>query len=90
MQELNKEILVYLNSLLNFPIIENISLVFVDLPIFFLPIFLVSFWIYYIFQKKDENKKDLLFIFYSCIIALIINLVIQQFVHLDRPESVLE
>jgi Ca2+/Na+ antiporter len=113
MQELNKELLIYLNSLLDYQIIERITLIFADIPIFFLPIFLVIAWLYYTFStkrhsknKSDKNslshsnecqnqlivnkKKDLLFIFYSCVIAVVINLIIKNFVQIDRPETVLE
>lgn len=91
MQELNKELLIYLNSLLDYPIVEKISLVFVDLPIFFLPIFLIFAWIYYTYKEKNiKRKKDLLFIFYSCAVAVAINLVIKQFVYIDRPETVID
>ena len=91
MQELNKELLIYLNSLLDNPIIEKITLIFSDLPIFFLPIFLGIAWLYYTYKEKNINKKkDLLFIFYSCLIWIIINLVIKNIVHIDRPETVIE
>lgn len=91
MQELNKELLIYLNSLLDFPIIENISLLFADIPIFFLPLFLVITWVYYTYKDKNiKKKKDLLFLFYSCIIAIVINFIIQYFIHIDRPETVIE
>lgn len=91
MQEINQNLLIYLNSLMDNKIIENIALCFADWPIFFLPIFLVFAWLYYTFKEKNINaKKDLLFIFYSCVIAIIINLIIQSFVHLERPETVLE
>jgi hypothetical protein len=91
MQEINKELLIYLNSLLQYPIIEKITFVFADIPIFFLPIFLVVVWLYYTYKNKNVNKKkDLLFIFYSCVIAITINLIIQHFVSIDRPETVLE
>lgn len=106
MQELNKELLIYLNSFLNYQIVEKITLIFADIPIFFLPIFLIVTWLYYTFSPKyrsDEDqkksnlkektikkKKNLLFIFYSCVIAIAINLVIQNLVKIDRPETALQ
>jgi hypothetical protein len=96
MLELNKEILIYLNSLLNFRVIEKIALIFADTPIFLIPLFLIITWIYHTFFYPSRGggqggaKKDLFFIFYSCLTALIINLLIQHFVHFDRPESVIE
>ncbi|MDR0772204.1 MAG: hypothetical protein LBF15_04140 [Candidatus Peribacteria bacterium] len=93
MLELNKEILIYLNSLLDFRVIEKIALIFADAPIFLVPLFLIIAWIYQNIKhkgKNEEKKKDLIFIFYACLIAFIINLSIQHFVHFDRPESVIE
>lgn len=61
-----------------------------DLPIFFLPIFLIFTWIYYVIKNKNEQKKSLLFLVYSTFVALFINIVIQKLVHFDRPESALQ
>ena len=96
LQEINKQILLSLNSLTNLEFIEKTVYIFADAPIFFLPIFLVIAWIYYTyFHSKyisiiEQKKEKLLFIFYSCIIWIIITLIIQQFIGLDRPESVIE
>lgn len=79
-----------LNSLMQYAFIKNIVIIFADAPIFFLPIFLVSFWI--IHNKKWDNKKkgNLLFIFYSVTLAIWTSLIIQQFVDIDRPEAYLK
>lgn len=61
-----------------------------DLPIFFLPIFLVVMWIYYVIKNKNEQKIALLFLLYSTFVALFINIIIQKLVHFDRPETALE
>ena len=102
MQELNKELLISLNSLLEFDFIKNIVLIFADWPIFFLPIFLIIMWIYYTYMKKSDyisnlnltknllEKEKLLYIFYSTIIWIIISIIIQQFVNIDRPETAIE
>jgi membrane-associated phospholipid phosphatase len=99
MQEFNKEILIYFNSLLSCKIIEKITIIFSDIPIFLVPIFLVAAWLYYAFLSKYhsqvwkeiiQRKKDLLFIFYSCVIAISINLIIQHFIKIDRPETILK
>jgi len=91
MQEINENILIYLNSLMENKIIENIALCFADTPIFFLPIFLVFMWIYYTYNKKNiDAKKNLLFIFYSAVIVIILNYIIKSFVDIERPETVLE
>lgn len=91
MHEINEQILIYLNSLINNKIIENIALCFADSPIFILPLFLFIWWLFYTYKiKDDEKKKELLFIFYSSIVAIIINLIIQKMFHFDRPETVLK
>ena len=94
LQEINKEILIYLNSLWNNQIIEKIVNTFIDLPIFFIPIFLIIFWVYYTHTEKlsssnKSKKEDLLFIFYWTVIALVFSLLIQQIVHIERPENVI-
>jgi undecaprenyl-diphosphatase len=88
MQELNIKLSDYLNSYMEYEIIEKIVIFLSDFPIFFIPVFLMFTWIYFTFKEKDnERKKDLLFIFYACIIAMIISLTI-QFIHFTpRPEA---
>lgn len=95
MQEINKELLTYLTWFSNIGFIEKNIWLLSDLPIFFLPIFLIWAWIYYTYKKDEKNniftskdkKENLLFIFYSTVFALIISLIIQQFVDIDRPET---
>jgi len=91
--EINKNTLVYLNSLSEHVFFENMVYIFVDSPIFFLPVFLLWAWIYttYKKQKKYEEalKSNLLFIFYGTTIALLISLWIQQVILIERPETVL-
>jgi membrane-associated phospholipid phosphatase len=93
-QEINKNLLISLNSLLEYRFFEQITLVFVDSPIFFLPIFLIWAWIYSTYKIRSTNgfieKNNLLFIFYGTVIAIIISLWIQQVVTLERPETVIE
>ncbi len=61
---------------------------FADIPIFFLPIFLLYYWFFYTYKEKNNNQKsNLLKIFYSTIFAISISLIIQQFFHIERPES---
>lgn len=102
LQEINKELLISLNSLTKYDYIESIVLIFADLPIFFIPIFLITLWIYYSRKKKNKilsflhltkkllEKENLLYIFYSAVIWIIISLTIQQFIHMDRPETALQ
>jgi hypothetical protein len=76
-QEINKEILINLNSLIGYDFIKAPVLLFSDTPIFFLPIFLVVMWIYYSYSHKITfiseihltknllEKERLLYIFYA-------------------------
>lgn len=85
---MNTVIFQYLNNLSANPIVEALAPLFADLPIFFLPLFLVVMWLYYSYKKSNESYKiTLLYIFYSAVIAIIISLIIQQFVDIDRPET---
>lgn len=88
MQELNQFLLTYLNNLLiEYKCLEKIIFLFADTPIFFLPIFLVWFRLYFNHTKNNKWKNILILIFYSTVTAILISLIIQQFVHLDRPEE---
>jgi len=61
-----------------------------DIPIFFLPIFLVWTWLFWTYKSKNNEKKyDLLNIFYSVVLAVSINLIIQHFFFFERPESLI-
>jgi undecaprenyl-diphosphatase len=61
-----------------------------DMPIFFLPIFLIITWIYWTYKiKNNEKKYDLLNIFYWVVLAIIINLIIQHFFFFERPETLI-
>jgi undecaprenyl-diphosphatase len=62
-----------------------------DLPIFFLPLFLVGTWLYQTFWKeKEDTRVQLLHIFYACTLALAFSYTIKQFVDIERPEGYLE
>ena len=91
-QELNKLLLNYFNSFADNESIKQVIFIFADAPIFFLPIFLVWYWIYHTYKSnseknKEEKKSDLLFILYWVVFSLIISMTIQQFVNIDRPEQ---
>lgn len=94
MQEININILNYLTSFSNNNFISNNIWLLSDAPIFFLPIFLLWYWLYYNFKKDEknnifsstQNKEILLLILYSTVLALVISLIIQQFVNIERPE----
>lgn len=83
----NESWLLNLNSFSNNKIIENIVWIFADAPIFFIPIFLIVSWIIYWCKKNIIEKENLLFMFYSCLLGIIIALLIQQIIHFDRPEN---
>ena len=87
LQNINKEILVSLNSLTEIKFIADIVYVFADAPVFLIPLFLAWYWIYK--RNDSQEKKKLLLTFYSVVFAVLINIIIQQFVHLERPETAL-
>jgi len=82
----------FVSSKLNKFVIENnlqkqVGL-FADFPIFFLPIFLLSAWLYHRFKDNNlEEKRKLIYIFFWPFFAVIINLIIQHMVHISRPET---
>jgi len=62
-----------------------------DLPIFFVPVFLVSSWLYWTFKRQNQEKKqDLIYIFFAMLVAILLNLFIQQIVHIKRPETFIQ
>lgn len=87
MQDINRELLVWLNWLLAHPMIENIVSIMADGPIFLLPLFLLFGWLFYAYKKQTGNKIKLLHIFYATVLWIIISLIIQQFVNIERPET---
>lgn len=94
MQEINIELLQYLNNLSQYSFIDKFVKIFVDGPILLIPIFLLWYWIYYSYTKNKidvfEKKSDLILIFVWIVIWLSISLIIQQIVHIDRPEQHLQ
>ncbi len=84
---INQYFLDFFNSFLNYSPIWALAPLFADLPIFFLPLFLLGMWVYYWVKKEREKQETLIYIFWACVIGLIISLIIQQFVHLDRPDQ---
>lgn len=75
----------YLNSFLENKFIAWIVFIFADAPIFILPLFLISFWFYYNHKNDINWKKTLLYIFYWITLGILINLIIQHIVFIDRP-----
>jgi hypothetical protein len=80
LKDINKELLINLNSLMDYDFIQKLACNFADSPIFFIPIFLVSLWLYYTYKKNPTviseihltknllEKENLLYIFYSVVI----------------------
>jgi len=89
-QEFNENTLKYLNSFTENEIITNIVLILSDSPIFFLPIFLLSTWIYYTIKSNKEEKTKILRIFYAPLLAIFINYFVKFFIEVERPETILE
>ena len=101
LQNINKELLLSLNSLMEYDFIQTIVKIFSDSPIFFIPVFLVVLWLYYTYKKGTPiiseihftknllEKEKLMYIFYSIVLWILVSLTIQKFVHIDRPESVI-
>ncbi len=89
-ESINKPISAFLNSFTWNDFIKDVIFIFADAPIFLIPLFLAWYWIYFVIKKDDLSKENLLFIFYSTIIAISISLIIQQIIHIDRPETYLE
>lgn len=89
-QEANKEILTYLNNFAQDESIKEIVMLMADLPIFFLPIFFLSMWLWKTIKKDQKAKTGMLLTLYSIILTIILNLLIQQVVIQDRPETAIE
>lgn len=87
MLELNTAVFVFLSQ---YNSLNGVGII-ADFPIFFLPIFLVSMWLYYTFKKQDNAMREkLMYIFYSCVMGVIFSYIIKQFIEIERPESYLE
>ena len=88
--EINKNILEATNSFIINNNLEKYVWFFADFPIFFLPVFLLSSWLFYSYKTQNEHKFDLLNIFLSIVLAILISLIIQQIIQIDRPESIIK
>ncbi|MDD2871143.1 MAG: phosphatase PAP2 family protein [Candidatus Gracilibacteria bacterium] len=90
LKQLNELWSINLNGLTQYNIIKETSILFADLPIFIIPLFLLSFWLIYNFNGEKEKKENLLFIFYSVILGVFINVIIQKLFYIDRPQDFLQ
>lgn len=78
LKQLNELWSINLNWLTQYNIIKEISILFADLPIIIIPIFLIGFWLFYTIHLEKQKKENLLFIFYSVIFGTVINIIIQN------------
>ena len=83
LQAWNQSVFLALNGLVGNPIIRDIAIIFSDAPIFFLPLFLVVGWLYY--RKNTAEKTQLLGIFYATLVSIVMNMIIQHLVYVERP-----
>ncbi len=86
--DINKYVSSFLNNFVLNNHLEKFIWMMADLPIFFLPIFLLWVWSYYTFVNKNiERKKNLLYIFYWVVLAVLINIIIQKLFPTQRPDT---
>jgi undecaprenyl-diphosphatase len=87
---INNYVAVYLNNFVIYNHLGNTIWLLSDAPIFFLPVFLLWARLYWTFRIKDKNKKEnILFIFYSVVVWLILNTFIKLFIFEHRPEWII-
>lgn len=86
----NQNTSLILNSLTENSIMRIILPYFADVPIFTIPIFLVSYWIYATIRWESKIKETLLMIFYADILSGGIAILIQQFIYEERPLAFLQ
>ena len=67
------------------PWISQFAPIGADIFLIIYPIFLIIFYLKGIIKKQTEKKEWALFIFLSCAITLIINIIIQSFFFKNRP-----
>lgn len=87
---INKDFSVFLNEIAHKYSIKSFIGFLSDIPIFFIPGFLVSVWIYWNIKARQDKKEDLIYIFFSAVVAIWINLFIQLLVDVDRPETIVK
>lgn len=90
LKQLNEQWSINLNSLTQYNIIKEISILFADLPIIIIPIFLIVFWLFYTIHLEKQRKENLLFIFYAVIFGTVINIIIQNLFYIERPQNFLQ
>lgn len=86
----NQSTSIFLNTFTENSIMRIILPYFSDIPIFIIPIFLISYWIYAIIRWESKIKEALLMILYADILAGSITCCIQQFIYVERPLAFLQ
>lgn len=61
-----------------------------DIFVFIYPLYLTWLYLYWIRKNKEEYKYLSLYIFFSWVVAIVINFIIKLFITKDRPEQFLE
>ena len=88
---INNNIAIYLNNFILNNNLQNFIWFFVDAPIFFLPVFLIVSRLYWNFKVKDNlQKENLLYIFYTTIVWLVLNSLLKIFIFEYRPEWIIQ
>lgn len=89
--EVNNFVNLYLNNFIINNDLEKVIWFTADFPIFFLPIFMLTAWLYFTFKTyKKEKRENLLYIFYSVIISITITNIVKSFFILERPNIIIE
>ncbi len=70
-------------------VLKTIIPISADIFVFSYPIYLVAFYLYWKFGKKTNYREYSLYIFFSGISAIAINIFIQQFIDKKRPEQII-
>ncbi|MDR0607220.1 MAG: hypothetical protein LBG52_02455 [Candidatus Peribacteria bacterium] len=68
-----------------YPRLAHFSPIGADIFVLIYPIFLLVFYFRGIAKKQIESKQGALFIFFSCLISILINIAIQSFFLKNRP-----
>ncbi len=86
----NQSTSIFLNTFTEDSIMRIILPYCSDIPIFSIPIFLISYWIYATIRWESKIKETLLMIFYADILSGGIATMIQQFIYVERPLAFLQ